>query len=80
MKIMSSFLIKDTTKEQREQIIKDSLGYCDLSCDEGGSAYGYDMYQPYIDGEMELKEIAQSFRPSYIHADDRPQSGGCEAF
>lgn len=30
---MSGYLIKDTTKEQREQIVSDSLGNISVSCD-----------------------------------------------
>lgn len=33
---MDEYLIKNTTREQREQIVKDSLGYSDLGCDEWG--------------------------------------------
>lgn len=50
---MSSILIKDTTREQREQIIAESLGNIDVSCD--GCAVGIvEMYQDYIDGKLEL--------------------------
>ena len=75
---MEEFLIKNTTRQQREQIVKDSLGYCDLGCDEGGGAYGYDMYQPYIDGEKELSEITQEFRASYMRDMEREERGCCE--
>lgn len=31
---MDKFLIKNTTKEEREEIVKKSLGYSDIGCDE----------------------------------------------
>ncbi|OPJ64787.1 purine biosynthesis protein PurH [Clostridium oryzae] len=74
---MDKFLIKNTTKEQREQIVKESLGYSDIGCDDCGASYGYDMYQPYIDGEKELSEISKAFHASYVseHLDD--MNRGC---
>ena len=43
---MKSYLIKDTTREEREQIVADSIGNIDGSCD--GCASGLiDMYQDY---------------------------------
>lgn len=63
---MDKFLIKNTTTEQREQIIKESLGYSDVVCDDCAAGYGYDMYQPYIDGEKELSEISNAFHASYV--------------
>lgn len=74
---MEEFLIKKTTRQQREQIVKESLGYSDIGCDECGGAYGYDMYQPYIDGEKELSEITQEFRASYVKDMEREERGGC---
>ena len=44
---MEEYLIKNTTREQREQIVKDSLGYSELGCDDAMD--GYDMYLPYIE-------------------------------
>ena len=41
---MEEYLIKNTTREQREQIVKDSLGYSELGCDDAMD--GYDMYLP----------------------------------
>lgn len=75
---MDEFLIKNTTKEQREQIVKESLGFSDIGCDEA-SSYLYDMYQPYIDGEQEIEEITRQFRANYVKADaDRgARNGGC---
>ena len=70
---MKSLLIKDTTKEEREQIVAESFGNIDGSCD--GCAAGLaDMYQDYIDGKRELKEINMSFRRGYVSGDEGPQT------
>jgi hypothetical protein len=66
------FLIKNTTKEQREKIIRDSLGCggggCEncSACGVYGAGDPYDMYQSYIDGQKEISEINQEFIPSYL--------------
>ena len=75
---MDKFLIKNTTREQREQIVKNSLGYSDIGCDDYSSSYGYDMYQPYIDGEKELSEISKVFHASFVseHLDNNDGSCG----
>ena len=74
---MKDYFIKNTTREQREQIVRECLGYSDISCDEGGGAYGYDFYQPYIDGEKELQELTQEFRASYLSGEEGPTRGDC---
>ncbi len=74
---MGSILIKDTTKEERERIVADSLGNIDGACD-GCAAGMADMYQPYIDGVRELKDINMEFRASYVSGDiDREEKSGC---
>ncbi len=73
---MKSYLINDTTKEERERIVADSLGNINGSCD--GCAAGLaDMYQDYIDGKRELKEINMSFRAGYISGKEGPDKGNC---
>ena len=58
-----STLIKDTTREEREEIIRLALSGCgNGSCENCGSCSlgagdPFAMYQPYIDGEMEIAEI-----------------------
>lgn len=74
---MDKFLIKNTTREQREQIVKEALGYSELGCDEGGGRYGYDFYEPYINGEKEIAELTQAFRASYISDTKESYSSGC---
>ena len=73
---MKSLLIKDTTREEREQIVADSLGNISGSCD--GCAAGLaDMSQDYIDGKRELKEINMSFRRGYVSGNEGPQKEEC---
>ena len=60
---MEEYLIKNTTREQREQIVKDSLGYSELGCDDAMD--GYDMYLPYIEGIKELREITMEYQAQY---------------
>jgi hypothetical protein len=71
------YLISETTKEEREQIVRDSLGNIDANCD-GCMAGLADMYQDYIDGKRELKEINMSFNARYVKDDDMDdRSGSC---
>ncbi len=65
---MKSILIKDTTREERMQIIHQSLwGSCGLECefcsgcDSLGGGRAEDIYQPYIDGLKEISEINDSY-------------------
>ncbi|MDO5701931.1 MAG: purine biosynthesis protein PurH [Lachnospiraceae bacterium] len=72
-----SYLIKDTTREEREQIVADSIGNINGACD--GCASGLaEMYQDYIDGKRELREINMSFRRSYISQAEGPDKGSCQ--
>ena len=58
-----SKLIKDTTREERMRIVAEGLDWCgDSSCEQcSGCSLGVGaiekMYQPYIDGKLELAEI-----------------------
>ena len=66
---MAGFLIKDTTREEREQIVADSLGNIDAYCD--GCMCGItEMYQDYIDGKKELREINMEFNARYVRDED----------
>ena len=62
---MSGYLIKDTTKEEREAIVAESLGNISATCD-GCSAGIEEMYQAYIDGKKELRDINMEFHAGYI--------------
>jgi len=71
-----SILIKDTTREEREQIVADSLGAMDASCD-GCSAGLYEMYEDYIEGRRELREINMEYRSGYVRGNTKPDRIGC---
>jgi hypothetical protein len=64
---MKSILIKDTTREERMEIIQQSLsicgGACDFcnGCDNIGGGKTDELYQPYIDGEKEIAEINREY-------------------
>ena len=70
------YLISETTREEREQIVKDSLGNIDASCD-GCMAGLAEMYQDYIEGRKELREINMEFRAGYVKNDEMPEKSGC---
>lgn len=74
---MTSYLIRDTTREERERIVADALGSMDAGCD--GCMPGLaEMYQAYIDGEMELRECNAAFRARYVSGRMGPESRrGC---
>lgn len=70
------YLIQDTTREERERIIAESLGNIEAGCD-GCMAGLAEMYQAYIDGEKELREINMEFRARYVSGDQGPERAGC---
>ena len=73
---MAGYLIADTTREEREQIVEDSLGHIEANCD--GCMLGLaEMYQDYIDGRKELREINMEFHARYVKGEDMPQKTGC---
>lgn len=63
-----SILIKDTTREERIRIVQEGLNQCGGACDfcngcdnlGGGSVDAF--YEPYINGEKELREINEECR------------------
>lgn len=69
---MDSYLIRNTTREQREKIVRDALGCGGGGCENCSSCgiYGagdpIELYRPYIDGEKELSEITMGFRSTFI--------------
>ena len=73
---MTSYLIKDTTREEREAIVAESLGALEAACD-GCSAGLFDMYQDYIDGKRELREINMSFSARYVSGAEGQTRSGC---
>ena len=73
---MTGYLIKDTTKEEREQLVAESLGNISASCD-GCSAGIIEMYQDYIDGRKELRDINMEFHARYVSGNEGPERTGC---
>ena len=70
-------LISETTKEERERIVAESLGNISGACD-GCSPGIIEMYQDYIDGKKELREINMEFRASYVSGEiDKEEKNGC---
>ena len=69
---MRSILIRDTTREEREQIVRQGLAACGSSCegcngcDNLGGGRVDAIYQPYIHGEKELAQINAEFRPGLV--------------
>ena len=70
-----SVLIKDPTREQREQIVRESLG------DEYDVGCGYEStginYQLYIDGVKELRELNMEANCGFEVAHPEERKSGC---
>ena len=62
------YLIKNTTKKERIALIKswipddDAMEDCDIDL--------WDMYAEYINGEKEIAECNEAFKPHFITEDD----------
>ncbi|MBQ4089189.1 MAG: tartrate dehydrogenase [Clostridia bacterium] len=75
-KTPGSILIKDTTRAQRAAIVAESIGNIEASCD--GCMPGLaEMYQDYIDGIKELRQINMEFNARYVRGMEGPDRGGC---
>ena len=66
---IKSILIRDTTREERERIIRESMdcgGGCEncSSCWLGGGS-PWNIYQDYIDGKREIKDINMEYNEKY---------------
>jgi hypothetical protein len=71
-------LIKDTTREERMRIVQEALSWGDDCDGVSGMSSGVDeMYQPYIDGVLELAECnMRAAATTYVKSDrDRPSTG-----
>ena len=72
---MKSYLIKDTTKEERIALIRewipddDGLQDCDIDL--------WDMYDPYIKGEKEIAECNAAFNRGFYEESDTKAEPGC---
>ena len=70
------YLISETTKKEREQIVAESLGNIEATCDGCMSGLA-EMYQDYIDGKKELREINMEFNARYVHGCGCGNGCGC---
>ena len=73
---MSGYLIKDTTREERQRIVEESIGNISANCD-GCMAGLAEMYQEYIDGKKEIRDINREFTARYVHGAQGPDRIGC---
>lgn len=74
---MAGYLIKDTTREERQQIVADSLGNIEANCD-GCMAGLAEMYQDYIEGKKEIRDINMEFNARYVRDDaDKEENKKC---
>ena len=74
---MNSIRIADTTREERERIVAESIGNIEGACD-GCSPGIIEMYQDYIEGRRELREINMEFRARYMSGAAGPDRAGCD--
>ena len=74
---MKSLLIADTTREEREAIVAESIGNIDGACD-GCSPGLIEMYQDYIEGRKELREVNMEFNARYASGAAGPDRSGCD--
>lgn len=70
------YLISETTREEREAIVAESLGNISANCDGCMSGLA-EMYQEYIDGKKELREINMEFNARYVSGEEVPGREGC---
>ena len=73
---MKSIRIADTTREEREHIVAESIGNIDGLCD-GCSPGILKMYRDYIDGRRELREINMEFNAGYTSGSMGLTRSGC---
>jgi hypothetical protein len=70
--MLEQYLVRNTTREEREKIIRDSLGCggggCEncSACGVYGAGDPLDMYQPYIEGLKEIEDINREFKARYF--------------
>ena len=77
----ASIRIADTTREERERIVAESIGNISGLCD-GCSPGIIEMYQDYIDGRKELRQINAEFQAGTVSGAEDAACGvkcpGCE--
>lgn len=62
---MVGYLIKDTTREERQKIVEESLGNISANCD-GCMAGLAEMYEDYINGIREIRDINMEFNARFV--------------
>ena len=73
---MAGYLIKHTTRAEREQIVAESLGTIEATC--AGCMSGLAAtYQEYLEGKKELREINMEFNARYVKGEDMPGRSRC---
>ena len=71
------YLISETTREEREAIVARSLGNISANCDGGMSGLA-EMYQDYIEGKREIRDINMEFNAHYVREDiDKKERRSC---
>lgn len=71
------YLISETTKEERQQIVAEALGNIEANCD-GCMARLAEMYEDYIEGKKEIREINREFNARYVRGDmEREERHSC---
>lgn len=74
---MVGYLIKDTTREERQKIVEESLGNISANCD-GCMAGLAEMYEDYINGIREIRDINMEFNARFVKGGmDREDFGSC---
>lgn len=74
---MPGYLIKDTTVEERKKIVEELLGNISADCD-GCMAGLAEMYQDYIEGKREIRDINMEFNARYVRGDmDKEERRSC---
>ncbi len=70
---MNPFSIANTTREEREEIVRRSLscggGGCDncSACGVLGGGDPWDLFLPYIEGEKEIADVNREYNARYVH-------------
>lgn len=73
-----SILIKDTTREERLEIVRRSLEDSEEGCDNFYANDVEEMYADYIEGKRELREINAEQSGNYVLSErEMPRMGGC---
>ncbi len=72
---MKSILIKDTTREEREKIVQESLGDgWDVGCGTGSAGIDYELY---IEGKAELRDLNKAANCGFEVAHPAEQRASC---